>query len=583
MRRLAFGIVALVVVLVALRTPAAQSRGEIYVRDSAGEMAGAGGGTLEGPGDSLETSRPDADAARSTRIKTLAATAPPYTFFPQAGTEGQDLFLANYVDLSNSAFDHNGAGLDFTCTDYSYAGHNGHDSIVDGFREQAIGVPVFAALNGTVYGVHDGEPDQQTVNLVGRPTNFVALAHAGGYETTYLHLKSGSITVTNGQTVAAGTQIGLTGSSGDSSWPHLHFTSSVNNVAYEPSAGKCRPGDSSWTNQPLFRRDTYVTSFTYGTQPFTGDANFPFDNVVRSGTFASNTRTMYFRVRLRNLPAQSTYRFVLVRPDGATVLDNSGSFANTDFFKHAWYWFSRNVILSATGTWTLTVYANDQVVATAPFAVVDASAPIVNQPPLPIRWLAIAPLAPTPADVPICRVTPGSIYRRDPDYDLVRYRYRWFLRETLIRDVTSAALSDAIPSSLLRQGDALRCEVTPMDDSLAGTTVSVAAGSRGQQLAAGDALLSENGYYQVAYQASGNLVLVDTRTRATLWSTNTANTTPGQLLMLEDGNLVLHDAGARPIWMSNTSGSPGAHFAIENDGNFVIYDADGKLIWDRSR
>ena len=166
MRRLAFGTVALAVALIALRTLAAQSRGEIYVRTPAGEMAGNGDNLVEGPGDPEETYHPD--AARAARIKALAATAPPYTFFPQAGTQGQDLFLVNYVDLGNAAFDHNGSGLDFACTDYSYAGHNGHDSIVDGFREQAIGVPVFAALNGTVIGAHDGEADQETVNLVGR-------------------------------------------------------------------------------------------------------------------------------------------------------------------------------------------------------------------------------------------------------------------------------------------------------------------------------------------------------------------------------------------------------------------------------
>lgn len=580
MRRVAF-CAALIVALVALRTPSAQSRGEIYVRDSAGEMAGGGGEAVEGPGDPLETFRPG--VLRSPLTGTLAATATPYTFFPQAGTEGQDLFLANYVDLNSSAFDHTGSGLDYSCSDYSYAGHNGHDSIVDGFREQAIGVPVFAALNGTVIGAHDGEPDQETVNQVGRPTNFVALAHAGGYQTTYLHLKKGSVAVVNGQVVAAGTQLGLTGSSGDSSWPHLHFTSSLNNVSYEPSAGKCRAGDSYWTNQPVFRRDTYMTSFTYGTQPFVGNLNYPFDEVTRSGSYVADTRTIYYRLRLRSLPAQSTYRFLLTRPDGTTAMDNAGPFSNPTALKHTWYWFSRNVIVNAIGSWTLKVYVNDLLVGTAPFSAAASAAAIVNQPPLPIRWLAIAPLAPTPADVPICRVTTGSVYRRDPDYDLIRYRYRWFLRETLIRDVVTAALSDAIPSGLLHQGDALRCEVTPMDESLAGSTASATTGSRGQQIAAGEVLLSENGEYQVEYQTNGNVVLSDTRSRAAVWATNTSGTTPGRFRMQDDGNLVLLDGGNRQLWSSNTPGSPGAHFAIENDGNFVIYDADGRLIWDRYR
>src|SRR5205814_9599719 len=142
------------------------------------------------------------------------------------------------------------------CTGYRYGCHTGHDSIVSGFVEQAIGVPVFAALSGTVYGVHDGEADQETANLLGRPTNFVALQHAGGYQTASLHLKKGSISVKLNQVVAAGTQIGLTGSSGDSSWPHLHLTSMLNGVVYEPSAGACKSGVSGWTRQPLLKHDT---------------------------------------------------------------------------------------------------------------------------------------------------------------------------------------------------------------------------------------------------------------------------------------------------------------------------------------
>lgn len=354
MRRVTFGAGALAVALIALPAPSAQSLGEratagtFYLRDSAGEMGGGVDDAVEAPGDPLETYRPN--VSRAPRAGTLAVR-PPYTFFPHAGTLGQDLSIANYVDVGNSPFDVTKPGLDYECTGYSYGGHSGHDSIIDGFREQAIGVPVFAALDGTVVGVHDGEPDQETTSLVGRPTNFVALAHAGGYQTQYLHLKKGSVSVANGRTVTAGTQLGLTGSSGNSSWPHLHFTSTLNGVAYEPSAGKCRPGGSDWTHQPIFRRDTYVTSFTYGTQPFVGNANYPFDDVTRRGTYVADTRTIYFRVRLRTLPAASTYRFLLSRPDGTTAMDNAGLFGNAAFFKHASYWFSRNVTRAMRQEW----------------------------------------------------------------------------------------------------------------------------------------------------------------------------------------------------------------------------------------
>lgn len=224
---------------------------------------------------------------------------------------------------------------------------------------------------------------------------------------------------------------------------------------------------------------------------------------------------------------------------------------------------------------------NNQLVVTAPFVVVDSASQIVNRAPLAVRSVALDPSAPEPSDVPMCRVTPGILYRRDPDYDLVRYRYRWFVRGTLVRDITSAGLADAIPSGILRPGDELRCEVTPRDEALDGPTASVTT-STIQQIAAGGSIVSDNAQYRLTYQTDGNVILFD-GTGAALWSTRTAGTTPGRLLMQDDGNLVLYDGSVRPVWASNTSGNPGAYFAILNDGNFVIYNRNGQVIWDRYR
>ena len=84
------------------------------------------------------------------------------------------------------------------------------------------------------------------------------------------------------------------------------------------------------------------------------------------------------------------------------------------------------------------------------------------------------PAAPRAGEVVLCRVT-TSLVAEDPDYDLVRYRYRWTVGGRIVRDRTSAALSDAIPRSTARPGDTIGCSVVPSDGRLRGPAVSATA------------------------------------------------------------------------------------------------------------
>jgi hypothetical protein len=65
----------------------------------------------------------------------------------------------------------------------------------------------------------------------------------------------------------------------------------------------------------------------------------------------------------------------------------------------------------------------------------------------------------------------------DPDYDIVRYRYRWTVGGKLVRSVTSAALSDVLRQGAATAGKPVRCAVTPGDGRLFGPTAAVSATS----------------------------------------------------------------------------------------------------------
>lgn len=147
----------------------------------------------------------------------------------------------------------------FQCRAPAYKGHTGTDIYVASVDSN---IAVTASANGQVMWVKDGmfdrcpnqdEPDckpritpicsasagswgsDRTISCDGTSCdclwgfnagNFVLIRHDdihGIAFTLYAHLKKGSITVSHGQNVHQGDQIGMVGSSGNALRPHLHF------------------------------------------------------------------------------------------------------------------------------------------------------------------------------------------------------------------------------------------------------------------------------------------------------------------------------------------------------------------------
>lgn len=96
--------------------------------------------------------------------------------------------------------------------------HTGIDMV------EPFGSPVLAADDGVVA-------------LVGSSSsgygNYVVIAHSGGLDTLYGHLSTAVVTV--GQLVTQGQTVGLEGSSGNSTGPHLHFELRINQRPVDPA------------------------------------------------------------------------------------------------------------------------------------------------------------------------------------------------------------------------------------------------------------------------------------------------------------------------------------------------------------
>jgi hypothetical protein len=390
-----------------------------------------------------------------------SGAAQPFPFFPQAGILWQDLFVYNFVDL-----DPGGDTLDWSCGHQTYDTHTGEDSIIRSFREQAIGVPVFAALDGRVTEVQGPNWPDDSWGTHTRPNdNHVVIAHANRQETVYGHLKRGSISVHVGERMLAGQQIGLTGSSGNSSGPHLHFTARWRGDVYEPFAGPCRAGASGWGNQVPLRTEPYVRDFHFSSRPFTGRAALPWDEGLRTGSLTPGTHDVWFRLELGNEPV-GTPGAELVRPDGSiaarVALAWQGAPRAPAAVGHL------RVDLNTLGRWRLRVGS----LLDAPLDAVRGKPR--DRPPNPLGGIELSPAAPSANEVVFC-VVRTSLVTEDPDYDVVRYRYRWLVNGRPFRTVRSAALSDAIPRATALPGQRLTCRVTPEDGRLAGPTATVAA------------------------------------------------------------------------------------------------------------
>jgi hypothetical protein len=162
--------------------------------------------------------------------------------------------------------------------------------------------------------------------------NGVLVDHGGGWATQYCHMAKGSIAVQAGDTVAAGARLGKVGLSGNTEYPHLHFTVRQNGTAVDPFAygaapKSCGGGRSLWSPAARLSK-AYVPSEVLNA----GFATAPVTMEAASETGSDQTprpsRTapaLVAFVQSIGLKAGDVQKLSLRAPGGALLAENAAA------------------------------------------------------------------------------------------------------------------------------------------------------------------------------------------------------------------------------------------------------------------
>lgn len=327
--------------------------------------------------------------ARATGMSPLAwplQPAPSFTPFGYTAT-------ANFVDHDAR---YPGRVQDYACGTRSYdtaAGYNhgGIDYLLWPFPwllMDAGDVRVVAAAAGTIIEKYDGWFDRSCAIDFGASgrINAVYVMQDDGLTAWYLHMKKGSVTrVPVGARVEAGDYLGLVGSSGPSSTPHLHFqlTDDSSGKVVDPNHGACNAAPERWIVPQPYESPRILGLATHAAEPETVGCGIVDDAPVHDAIHAQDAfspgDTLWVSAAFGDHRNGDVAEFELKRPDGSRFAHWSFDLADEHlprpfYSGTAWDWRYALPADAPAGTWSVEAAFGGRTYAHA-FTVAPALAP----------------------------------------------------------------------------------------------------------------------------------------------------------------------------------------------------------------
>ncbi|MEL7034949.1 MAG: M23 family metallopeptidase [Cyanobacteria bacterium J06592_8] len=244
---------------------------------------------------------------------------------------GEDCFILLYPDRDPSP-----DAVDFGCGRQTYDGHKGTDFAIPDERTMAEGVPVLAAAPGKVLRVRDGVADRRVQDQFDRSAvrgsecgNGVVIDHSTfsegvGWETQYCHLRNGSIEVQPGDFVETGSFLGLVGTSGLASFPHVHLNVRYQGEVIDPFVGPnaesgCDVAQNSLWDRPLPYIPTGVIRAGFAT--VAPDMDQLWEGEFAETVFYRDDPALLFWVQAYGTLAGDRIEYRLLDPGGRAVVE----------------------------------------------------------------------------------------------------------------------------------------------------------------------------------------------------------------------------------------------------------------------
>ncbi|MEJ2748201.1 MAG: peptidoglycan DD-metalloendopeptidase family protein [Anaerolineae bacterium] len=341
------------------------------------EPVDAGGGSFAPPADELSAADRQAIQSEINRnIDRLTADGALAVDETTAVTLSWPISAANglkdygYHGISNFV-DHDaryGYLLDYSCGDRTYDisgyNHQGTDFFTWPFAWNKMDndeVVVVAAAPGTIVGKRDGNYDRSCAMNNG-DWNAVYIRHNDGSIAWYGHMKNGSLTSKNiGDTVVTGEVLGVVGSSGSSTGPHLHlelYSNSSYTTLIDPYNGTCNPTSSWWqTQRPYY--DSAVNKVMTGNAPVES-YSCPTPSVTNEQTEFIGGDTVYFTTFYRDQLSSQVSQYTIYQPDHSIYQRWTHSSPADHYAASWWYWSFSLPTDAMSGDWRFEVVFNGQ-------------------------------------------------------------------------------------------------------------------------------------------------------------------------------------------------------------------------------